>query len=74
VTRRPHRPTFPHSLLEPYLSALERTRELTIQFGSAQKFGSEAYRKSHALKEAIDGMAEELTGNRAHFHLKPHGR
>jgi hypothetical protein len=61
-------------LREPYLAALERTRDFTIQFGSAQKSGSDAYRKSDALKEAIDGMAEELTGDRQHLHLKTHGR
>jgi hypothetical protein len=32
MIRRPHRPTFPHSLLEPYLEVLERTRDLTISF------------------------------------------
>jgi hypothetical protein len=26
---------------------------------------------SDALQDAIDGMAEELTGDRRHFHLKP---
>ena len=74
MIRRPLRPTFSHSLLEPYLSALERTREFTIQFGSTQKFGSDAYRKSDALQKAIDAMAEELTGDSAHFHLRSHGR
>jgi hypothetical protein len=74
MIRRPLRPTFPHSLLDPYLAALERARDLTISFRSAQKFGSDAMAKSDALTEAIDGMAEELTGDRAHFHQKPHGR
>jgi hypothetical protein len=56
------------------LAALERARQFTVEFGSAHKFGCEAYKKSHALTEAIDGMAEQLTGDRKHFHLKGHGR
>jgi hypothetical protein len=74
VIRRPRRPTFPHSLEADYLAALERMRQFTVEFGSAHKFGSEAYKKSHALTEAIDSMAEQLTGDRAQFHLKGHGR
>ena len=30
--------------------------------------------KADALTDAIDGMAEELTGDRQHFHLRGHGR
>jgi hypothetical protein len=30
--------------------------------------------RADALTEAIDGMAEELTGDRTHLHLKGHGR
>jgi hypothetical protein len=56
------------------LAALERARDFAIQFRSAQKFGSVAMEKADALQAAIDGMAEELTGDRTHFHLKGHGR
>jgi hypothetical protein len=74
MIRRPLRPTFPYDLREPFLSALERARDLAIQFRSAQKFGSDAMARADALTEAVDGMAEELTGDRTHFHLKGHGR
>ena len=56
------------------LTALERARDLTIRFKRAQEFGSDAYSKGDALTEAIDGMAELLTGERTHFHLKAHVR
>jgi hypothetical protein len=69
MIRRPLRPTFPHALRETYLAALERTRDLTVKFSSAQRFGSAARKKSDALQDAING--EELTGDRQHFHLKP---
>jgi len=55
MIRRAHCPTFPHSMLETYLAALERSREITIEFRSAQKFGSDAMAKADALQEAIDG-------------------
>ena len=55
MIRRPLRPTFPHSLEREYLDALERVRSFTIQFGSAQKFQSEARRRSDALQDALDG-------------------
>jgi hypothetical protein len=74
MIRRPHRPTFPHSLHEPFLAALERTRDFAIQFRSAQKFGSDAMARADALQAAVDSMAEELTGDRTHFHLKGHSR
>ena len=74
MIRRPHRSTFPHSLEEPFLAALGRARDFAIQFRSAQRFGSDAMAKADALSEAIDGMAEQLTGDRQHFHLKSHGR
>ena len=74
MIRRPLRPTFPHALIEDYLAALERTRHFSVQFRSAQKFGSDAMAKADALTDAIDVMAEEQTGDRTHFHLKPHGR
>jgi len=69
MIRRPLRPSFPHSMEADYLAALERTRDLTISFRSAQKFGSDAMAKADALTEAIYSMAEELTGDRKHFHL-----
>ena len=74
MIRRPRRPTFPHFLHEPFLTALERARDFAIQFRSAQSFGSDAMAKADALTEAVDGMAEELTGDRKYFHLKGHGR
>ena len=74
MIRRPLRPSFPHSMETDYLAALDRTRDLTISFRSAQKFGSDAMAKADALTGAIDGMAEELTGDRTLFHLKGHGR
>jgi hypothetical protein len=68
MIRRPLRPTFPHSLHEPFLAVLERARDFAIQFRSAQKFGSDAMAKADALTQAIDRMAEELIGDPKHFH------
>ena|SRR5262245_62977235 len=48
------------SLWKLSISQRSKGRQFTIEFGSAQKFGSDAYGKSDA--DAIDGMAEELTG------------
>jgi hypothetical protein len=70
MIRRPRRPTFPHHLEADFLVALERTRHFAVDFGSAHRFSAEQYKKSPALTEAIDGMAEDLTGDRSHFHLK----
>ena len=41
-----------------------------MQFGSAQAFGSDARKKTEALRDAIEGMAEEPAGDPARFHLK----
>ena len=71
MIRRPLRPSFPQSFEQDYLDALERARSFTIRFGSAQTFQSDARLRSDALKNAIDGMAEVLTGDRQHFGLKP---
>jgi hypothetical protein len=70
MIRRPFRPSFPYALHQTYLEALSRARHFTIQFGCAQRFGSDARKKSDVLQQAIDDMAEELTGDRQHFHLK----
>ena len=74
MIRRPLRPSFPHSMEADYLAALERVRDFAIRFRSAQKFGSDAMAKADTLTDAIDGMAEQLTGDRTHFHLKGHSR
>lgn len=73
MIRRARHPTFPHALRETYLEALRRMRLLTIDLGALNALGLMRARKA-TLKDAIDGMAEELTGDRQHFHLKPHGR
>jgi len=40
------------------------------RYRSAQKFGSDARTKCDALEAAIDSMAEKVTVDREHFHLK----
>ncbi|QFT69285.1 hypothetical protein FIU93_21035 [Labrenzia sp. THAF35] len=42
-----------------------------VQVMRSAKIGSPIYRTAMHLSEAIDDMAEKLTGDRTHFHDKP---
>jgi len=70
MIRRPLRPSFDPRNKEDFLTALYRARDFNLKYQSAQDFGSEARHRCEALLQAIDGMAEELTGDRSHFGLK----
>ena len=70
MIRRPLRPSFDPTKKEDFLSALQRTRQFSLEYEHSQKFGTEGRQRCEALKLAIDGLAEELTGDREHFWLK----
>ena len=48
-------------------------RHLALLCASAARQDAVRYQKCHALTETIDALAENLTGDRTYFHLKPHG-
>ena len=46
-------------------------RSGAVQIMQSAKIGSPEYRAAGDIAEAIDDMAEKLTGDRRHFHSKP---
>ena len=52
------------------LAAAGTFRHACIQANMHAEINSEVYRKSSACMTAIDDLAEVLTGDRAHFHIK----
>jgi hypothetical protein len=67
------RPSFCPTELPKLLDALRGAREWVIKYSSAQPFNSPAHNKCEAIKNSIDDLAGELTGQRDLFHAKPHG-
>jgi hypothetical protein len=55
------------------LKAMGEARQLAIQCGMAERYGTPLHRACDALRVAIDDLAEALTGDPTHFHAKPHG-
>jgi hypothetical protein len=54
------------------LHAMEACRQACVQAVTAAPIGGPAYVATGRLMGAIDDMAEVLTGDRRHFHGKPH--
>lgn len=54
------------------LEQLEVGRAGAIQINREAKINSDEYRKASAMIDAIDDLTEALTGDRTHFHTKPH--
>lgn len=70
---RARRPTFSHPDKQAFLRSLGETRALSTKCSSAEPYGSDLYNKCDILRAAIDALAEHITGDRTHFHLKGHG-
>ncbi|ERP95725.1 hypothetical protein Q669_29595 [Labrenzia sp. C1B10] len=56
---------------EEVLKKLEVGRAGAIQVCTQAKIGSAEYRSANHITEAIDDLAEKLTGDRTYFHGKP---
>lgn len=67
MTRKARRPSFGPSEKTALLDALASARHRTIMCGAASGFGTRRYYRCHALAQAIDDLAEELTGHREYF-------
>lgn len=68
MSRRARRPAFHARRQEKLLHALNDARYRAIMCGAAAGYGSPRYLKTHAVTQAIDALAEELTGYRNLFH------
>jgi hypothetical protein len=55
------------------LEKLRVGRDGAIMVCAGSKPFGDTYNKARALKEAIDDLAEDLTGDRELFWTKPHG-
>ena len=61
-----------HVSTEQVLSKLSTGRQGAIQVHAQARINSDEYRAASAVKDAIDDLAEQLTGDESYFHLKPH--
>ena len=73
VTSRPLRPHFSFDDRTKLLRSMEAARTGALMFGGSEGYGSRQWRLCDALREAIDALAGDLTGDPTHFHAKPHG-
>ncbi|KZM49059.1 hypothetical protein [Labrenzia sp. OB1] len=60
-----------HIKTDQILEKLALGRDGAVQLTREAKIGSVEYRKAGYVMEAIDDLAEKLTGDRSHFHSKP---
>ena len=73
MIRRPLSPIFDPNEQKRLLEAMGNARHLALLYASAARQDAVRYQKCHALTQTIDGLAENLTGDRTYFHLKAHG-
>jgi len=59
--------------LEDVLELLEAGRAGAVRVKAGSQPFKERYNKANAVSEAIDDLAENLTGERERFWAKPHG-
>lgn len=57
---------------EAFLLSLGESRRLATRVCACVQIGGPLYRQAEALMQAIDDLAETLTGNREHFWQRPH--
>jgi hypothetical protein len=69
--RRSYRSFEPSDKAE-LLTALEPCRKACIHAITKAPIDSEVYRRTSKLIDAIDDVAQELTGSREYFHLPAH--
>jgi hypothetical protein len=67
MTRRGRLPHFSPTDEEGLLRALGDARRKAILYGEAAGYNSSRYRKTDAFRNALDSLAEELTGDPKHF-------
>jgi len=72
MSRRVKRPHFSHEDERKLLEALGAARDWVSKCGAGAEVSSPRYRTCKAIQSAIDGLAEELTGDRGYFCLKAH--
>lgn len=60
-----------HIKAEPALEKLGTGRAGAVQVMTRAKIDSSEYRLASYVAEAIDDLAESLTGDRTHFHARP---
>ncbi len=54
------------------LDAIGTCRKACIEASTEVPINGDVYQAAWKVKDAIDGLAEVLTGDRQHFWLKPH--
>jgi len=57
--------------VDPVLDKLAAGRAGAVQVMREAKIGSPACRNAGYVADAIDDLAEKLTGDRTHFHTRP---
>lgn len=70
MTRRARRPSFDRIRL---FGALAVARHQSILAGAAHGYGSPEHVLAHKIADAIDELAERLTGNKEYFWGQAHG-
>jgi hypothetical protein len=73
MTRRARRPSFSPSDQRALFRALADARNWAVRCGSAERHGSPRYAACTAVTDAIDALAEEMTGHREYFWGQAHG-
>lgn len=68
MTRRSGRRTINK---DPALEQLGSGRAGAVQVMRQAKIGSPEYKSAGYVADAIDDLAEKLTGDRTHFHTRP---
>lgn len=63
----------PKDVADDALKSAGECRKHCIRVLTNAPINEPAYAAAQAVMEAIDGLAEVLTGDRRHFHLKSHG-
>lgn len=56
---------------DPALEKLGNGRAGAVQVMREAKIGSPEYKSAGYVADAIDDLAEKLTGDRTHFHTRP---
>lgn len=54
------------------IESLGKTRDWALRYGQSLDFGADGRKRCDAVTDAIDSLAEHLTGDRTHFHAKSH--
>ncbi|WP_336492292.1 hypothetical protein [Methylobacterium nigriterrae] len=63
--------TFVGAEQRAFLDKAERWRLECIRVLAQAPVGNPVYQAANGIVDAIDGLAEAVTGDRRHFHLKP---